>query len=77
MANSPLEAHQRWLRSSGHHRNIVSDWADLGVGFGGRRWTQNFGVGGGAPWFVPGKTPPEGEITPGSGPGDGQSPTGE
>ena len=78
MANSPLEAHQRWLRSSGHHRNIVSDWADLGVGLGGRRWTQNFGVGGGAPWFVPGRTKPEdGEITPGSGPSDGQSPTGE
>ena len=52
-AGGPMDAHLMWLRSSGHHRNIVSDWADLGVGFAGP-WTQNFGIGGGAPTEVPG-----------------------
>lgn len=58
-AGGPMDAHLMWLRSSGHHRNIVSDWADMGVGFAGP-WTQNFGVGGGAPTEVPGtaKAPP-------------------
>lgn len=52
-AGGPMDAHLMWLRSSGHHRNIVSDWADMGVGFAGP-WTQNFGVGGGAPTELPG-----------------------
>ena len=58
-AGGPMDAHLMWLRSSGHHRNIVSDWADMGVGFAGP-WTQNFGVGGGAPTELPGtaKAPP-------------------
>jgi hypothetical protein len=42
----PMDAHQRWCHSSGHHRNILSAWEDLGSGFGGP-WTQNFGIGGG------------------------------
>ena len=41
-------AHRGWCSSSGHHRNILSPWQDLGVGREGRRWTQNFGSGGGA-----------------------------
>ena len=70
---SPLDAHLSWLHSSGHHRNILSDWADQGVGQSGGLWTQNFGNGGGAPQEIPGKapaprTPPDdGSGTDGSG----------
>ena len=70
---SPLDAHLSWLHSSGHHRNILSDWADQGVGQSGGLWTQNFGNGGGAPQEIPGKapapqTPPEdGSGSDGSG----------
>ncbi|MGE0193926.1 MAG: FHA domain-containing protein [Planctomycetota bacterium] len=49
MNDSPLNAHKAWCTSSGHHRNILSPWEDLGVGYMARRWTQNFGGGGGAP----------------------------
>ena len=45
---SALNAHQAWCTSSGHHRNILSPWQDLGVGHNSKRWTQNFGSGGGA-----------------------------
>ncbi|MHC5009588.1 MAG: CAP domain-containing protein [Planctomycetota bacterium] len=48
-AASPEGAHQRWIHSSGHHRNILSPWSDQGVGQAGRMWTQNFGSGGGRP----------------------------
>jgi len=37
-----------WCHSSGHHRNILSGWTDLGSGVGGRNFTQNFASGGGA-----------------------------
>lgn len=49
MNDSALNAHKAWCTSSGHHRNILSPWEDLGVGYMARRWTQNFGSGGGAP----------------------------
>ncbi len=45
---SALNAHRSWCTSSGHHRNILSPWEDLGVGHVAKRWTQNFGSGGGA-----------------------------
>ena len=45
---SPTQAHTMWCHSSGHHRNILSGWTDLGSGVGGRNFTQNFGLGGGA-----------------------------
>lgn len=53
----PMDAHIRWLHSSGHHRNILSDWVDMGSGFSGP-WTQNFGAGGGAPPKIPGREAP-------------------
>ena len=62
-AGSALDAHQAWLYSSGHHRNILSDWTDMGVGRGrGTLWTQNFGNGGGAEPDDPG---PRGPTTTG------------
>ncbi len=48
MSASPDQAHMMWIHSSGHHRNILSGWSDLGSGVGGRNFTQNFGTGGGA-----------------------------
>jgi uncharacterized protein YkwD len=48
MSPSPTQAHTMWIHSSGHHRNILSGWTDLGSGVGGRNFTQNFGSGGGA-----------------------------
>jgi hypothetical protein len=58
-SGSPLDAHLAWLHSSGHHRNILQDWQDQGVGQGGHNWTQNFGFGGGDPPQIPGRTPRE------------------
>ena len=56
-AGAPQDAHDRWLHSSGHHRNILSGWTDQGVGeAGGALWTQNFGTGG-EPAEIP--APPE------------------
>jgi uncharacterized protein YkwD len=46
---SPEGAHESWIHSSGHHRNILSAWVDMGTGQAGRMWTQNFGAGGGRP----------------------------
>ncbi len=49
-ASNPMGAHLMWLHSSGHHRNILTNWEDMGMGFdggGGGRATQNFGAGGG------------------------------
>jgi uncharacterized protein YkwD len=67
-AGDPQTAHDRWCHSSGHHRNILSPWADQGVGFFGSNWTQNYGVGGGDPTEVP----PGAEVpaTAGNGPRD-------
>ncbi len=48
MSASPTQAHVMWIHSSGHHRNILTGWTDLGSGVGGRNFTQNFGSGGGA-----------------------------
>src|SRR6185369_4515077 len=37
-------AHQAWLHSSGHHRNILTArHTEFAVGNNGRYWTQNFG----------------------------------
>jgi len=48
MSASPTQAHAMWLHSSGHHRNILTGWIDMGAGVGGRNFTQNFASGGGA-----------------------------
>jgi hypothetical protein len=60
-SGSALDAHLAWLHSSGHHRNILSDWLDQGVGQGGQNWTQNFGFGGGGPPEIPGRVTTETE----------------
>ena len=40
----PIEVHQGWLTSPGHHRNIVhGEWDCMGVGPQGEMWTQMFG----------------------------------
>jgi uncharacterized protein YkwD len=42
-SGSPQGAHDRWQRSSGHHRNLLSpSWTEMGTGQYGNRWTQNF-----------------------------------
>lgn len=46
-SSSPMGSHLMWLHSSGHHRNILTTWEDMGMGFGGARATQDFGSGGG------------------------------
>jgi uncharacterized protein YkwD/pSer/pThr/pTyr-binding forkhead associated (FHA) protein len=41
---SPESAHEGWIHSSGHHRNILTPaWVEMGSGNFGRDWTQNFG----------------------------------
>lgn len=56
------EAHLAWCHSSGHHRNILSGWTDMGSGgAGGALWTQNFGTGGGRPPVIENAAP----TTPG------------
>lgn len=40
----PARAHLGWIRSSGHHRNILlAEHTELGVARAGTYWTQNFG----------------------------------
>lgn len=51
-APSALQAHLGWFGSSGHHRNLLSPWEDLGVGHMSRRWTQNFGSGAGGQTII-------------------------
>jgi uncharacterized protein YkwD len=52
-AGSFRDAHLSWCHSSGHHRNILSSWTDMGTGAaGGSHWTQNFGTGGGKPAVI-------------------------
>ncbi len=59
-AGSPEAAHWMWRHSSGHHRNLISSWIDMGCGHAGRLWTQNFGMGGGGKAVVQ----PDTEIKP-------------
>jgi uncharacterized protein YkwD len=38
-------AHNGWVHSPGHHRNILGkSWRLLGVGNAGNRWCQNFSI---------------------------------
>ena len=70
MSASPTQAHAMWIHSSGHHRNILSGWTDLGSGVAGRNFTQNFGNGGGArPEIQPDTGIREGSGARGSGTG--------
>jgi uncharacterized protein YkwD len=44
VGGSPESAHEGWIHSSGHHRNILTPaWVEMGSGNSGRDWTQNFG----------------------------------
>jgi uncharacterized protein YkwD len=44
--DSAVGAHQAWLNSSGHHRNILGiAHTEFACGQRGRLWTQNFGAG--------------------------------
>ena len=44
MVDGAEAAHQAWLHSSGHHRNILTPThTEFAVGCSGRYWTQNFG----------------------------------
>lgn len=46
VSGSPEGAHQGWLRSPGHHRNILgTHWKLLGTGNSGNKWCQNFAGG--------------------------------
>ncbi len=48
-SSSALLAHQSWLCSSGHHRNLLAaSHTEMGSGVSGVMWTQNFG--GAAPY---------------------------
>jgi hypothetical protein len=59
MAGGWREAHISWCHSSGHHRNILSSWTDMGTGSAGQSvWTQNFGNGGGKPAVIETPAPP-------------------
>ena len=43
---SPRSAHDGWLHSSGHHRNILAPGhREMASGVVGNYWTQNFGRG--------------------------------
>ena len=50
-SGSPEAAHEGWIHSSGHHRNILMPgWVEMGSGSAGRDWTQNFGFRSGDDW---------------------------
>lgn len=43
---SALGAHNAWLGSSGHHRNLLNpQHREMGIGVDGRNWVENFGGG--------------------------------
>ena len=44
-SGDPEGAHNGWIHSSGHHRNLLHDaWKEMGTGRVGKFWTQNFGL---------------------------------
>ncbi len=45
-ASDPAGAHANWMRSSGHHRNIIMDGhMQMASAVSGDVWTQNYGIG--------------------------------
>ena len=55
-SGDPLGAHNGWIHSSGHHRNLLhTAWTEMGTGRVGKYWTQNFGL------------PPSAEASEGAG----------
>lgn len=46
LGGSAMGAHNSWLRSSGHHRNLLNpNHREMGIGVAGRNWVENFGGG--------------------------------
>ena len=46
LVDGPQQAHNAWLTSSGHHRNLLDpNHTEIGIGAEGRNWVQNFGGG--------------------------------
>lgn len=46
LADGAQGAHNGWLTSSGHHRNLLdANHKEVGIGADGRYWVQNFGSG--------------------------------
>lgn len=44
MGRGALGVHNSWIRSPGHHRNILADiWNEMAAGVYGLKWTQVFG----------------------------------
>lgn len=41
---SPESVMEGWMDSTGHRRNILGDYAEIGVGYVDRRWVQDFGT---------------------------------
>ncbi len=41
----PAEAHMAWYNSSGHHRNMLGGWNQMGCGNSSTYWTEDFGAG--------------------------------
>ena len=41
---SPESVMQGWMNSSGHRRNILGSYTEIGVGYFDRNWVQDFGV---------------------------------
>jgi uncharacterized protein YkwD len=43
-SGNPQGAHNGWVHSSGHHRNLLQKfWTEMATGQAGKYWTQNFG----------------------------------
>lgn len=54
-----------WFGSSGHHRNMLSNWTEMGCGRSGNYWTQLFGGAGGSSLSEPETLPdPAPEFAP-------------
>lgn len=48
-ASDPAGAHANWMRSSGHHRNLIkAGHKQMASAVSGNIWTQNYGTDGGA-----------------------------
>ena len=46
LCDGAQSAHNQWLTSAGHHRNLLDPGnREVGIGADGRNWVQNFGSG--------------------------------
>jgi len=56
--NTGRGAFWAWFGSSGHHRNMLGGWSEMGCGRWNAFFTQNFGGGGGRGLTQPAELPP-------------------